>query len=94
MLKENQNNDTLLLDDVIPLEKEEIKIRISKINRKQTTMISYEDDEKTFKWELPVQFPLGRKVRNIKSSNLLWKGDKSGNKKRGQCLVEGRGTDP
>lgn len=42
MLKENQNNDTLLLDDVIPLEKEEIKIRI---NRKQTTMISYEDDE-------------------------------------------------
>lgn len=49
MLKENQNNDTLLLDDVIPLEKEEIKIRISKINRKQTTMISYEDDEKTFK---------------------------------------------
>ncbi len=45
MLKENQNNDTLLLDDVIPLEKEEIKIRISKINRKQTTMISYEDDE-------------------------------------------------
>lgn len=41
-MKENQNNDTLLLDDVIPLEKEEIKIRI---NRKQTTMISYEDDE-------------------------------------------------
>lgn len=42
MLKENQNNDTLLLDDVIPLEKEEIKVRI---NRKQTTMISYEDEK-------------------------------------------------
>ena len=42
MLKENQNNDTLLLDDVIPLEKEEIKVRINKINRKQITMISYE----------------------------------------------------
>ncbi len=45
MLKENQNNDTLLLDDVIPLEKKEIKIRIIKINRKQITMISCEDDE-------------------------------------------------
>ena len=45
MLKENQNNDTLSLDDVIPLEKKEIKIRISKINRKQIGMISYEDDE-------------------------------------------------
>ena len=49
MLKENQNNDTLLLDDVIPLEKKEIKVRINKINKKQITMISYEDDEKTFK---------------------------------------------